>query len=444
MAATALPGAARPTPAWRLKANTFWRWWTGELSRLVPERFGMFGGGDRAPMLAIREGEASIADARPGITSHRAAIGSLEAAQRRAAIRTLLEGAGEQRGRARAVLGPDEALVRRVTMPAATEENLRQVLEFEMDRLTPFRADEVYYDYRVISRDATAGQLILQLVVARRESVDARVRELRDLGVSVQGVAIREDAGASHPLDLLPSEQRGERESSRERLALRIVVGVVLLLLFVALVYPVFQKRETFIALNPQVVQARQEAEATDGIARELERQVADYNYLLARKHSTQPALAFIEELSRLLPDNTWVQQLDVKTVGKTRELQISGETTSSSKLIEILEGSTLLQNATFRGNVSRGTQSGTERFLISAEVRPRAQPESKSVLEMGSVIPATPAKAKPAVAAPAPMPPEPMPSASNPAPAQPAQATQPAPPPQQPATAWPRPGGSK
>ncbi|HEY2629390.1 MAG TPA: PilN domain-containing protein [Usitatibacter sp.] len=434
MAATAIPGAPRPTPAWRLKANALWRWWTGELSQLVPERFAGFGRGDRAPMLAIRDGEASIADARPGITSHRSAIGSLEPAQRRTAVRTLLEGAGEQRGRARATLGSDEALVRRVTMPLATEENLRQVLEFEMDRLTPFRADEVYYDYRIVSRDSAAGQLVIQVVVARREVVDARVRELRDLGVSVQGVAIREDAGTANvPFDLLPNEQRGERESSRERFVQRVAVGIVLVLLFVALVYPVYQKRETFIALNPLVIQARHEAEATDGLARELERQVADYNYLLARKHGTQPALAFIEEMSRLLPDNTWVQQLDVKTVGKTREVQISGETASASKLIEILEGSTLLQNAAFRGNVSRGTQTGTERFLISAEVRPRAQPESRSVFEMVSLTP------------PAPMPPAPLPPASGPAPSPPATVTPvPAPAQQQPATAWPRPGGSK
>jgi general secretion pathway protein L len=418
MAANAIPGAARPTPAWRIKANAFWRWWTGELSQLVPERFAIFGRGDRAPMLAIRDGEASIADARPGITSHRTAIGSLEPAQRRAAVRTLLERAGEQRGRARATLGPDDALVRRVAMPAATEENLRQVLEFEMDRLTPFRADEVYYDYRVVSRDAAAGQLVIQLVVARREVVDARVRELRDLGVSVQGVAIREDApGAGAPLDLLPTEQRGERESSRDRFIQRIVVGVVLLLLFVALIYPVYRKRETFIALNPIVNQARQEAEAADGLARELERQVADYNYLLARKHGTAPALAFLEEMSRLLPDNTWVQQLDVKTVGKTREVQISGETASSSKLIEILEGSTLLQNAAFRGNVSRGTQSGTERFLISAEVRPRTLPESRSVLEMVSVVPEVPAKPKPAATV-TPVPPQSNAQAPTPAPA--------------------------
>ncbi len=421
MAATSIPGAARPTPAWRLKVQVFMRWWLGELRQLAPERFSMFGG-ERAPVLAIRDGEATVIDSRPATAVQRAAIGSLDDAQRKAAIRSLLERNGELRGRARVALGLDEALVRRVSMPSATEENLRQVLAFEMDRLTPFKADEVYFDYRIVSRDVAAAQLAIQLAVARRDVVDAKVRELRDLGVSVQGVAIREDVGhAGTPLDLLPSEQRGERETARDRFVQRVAVGTVVALLFVALVYPVYRKRETFIELNPLVNQARAEAEQTDALARDLERLVGDYNYLLARKHGTQPVLAYVEEVSKLLPDNTWVQQFDVKTTGKTREVTISGETASASKLIEILEGSTLLQNAAFRGTVNRGSQVGTERFLITAEVRPRAQPESKSVLDMVTVLPA-PAPSKPAppvatvqpVAPPPTQPAAPQPKGSN------------------------------
>jgi hypothetical protein len=62
------------------------------------------------------------------------------------------------------------------------------------------------------------------------------------------------------------------------------------------------------------------------------------------------------------------VQQLDVKTVGRVREVQLTGETASSSKLIELLEQSSILQNAAPRGTVTRGSQPGAERFVIAAE----------------------------------------------------------------------------
>ncbi|HST01476.1 MAG TPA: hypothetical protein VLJ84_07445, partial [Usitatibacter sp.] len=139
-------------PLWRQKANAFWRWWTGELLQLVPERFAMHT--DRTPLLAVDATAAILVDPRPGAAEQRVELTGLDDERRKAAVRGLLERAGEAKMRARAVLKADEALLRRVTMPAATEENLRQVLSFEMDRLTPFRADEVYFDYRVLSRDA--------------------------------------------------------------------------------------------------------------------------------------------------------------------------------------------------------------------------------------------------------------------------------------------------
>jgi general secretion pathway protein L len=191
------------------------------------------------------------------------------------------------------------------------------------------------------------------------------------------------------------------------------------------LLLPVYHKRNAVIAGFPLVGKARQDAEATDAIAKDLEKQVNDYNFLLAKKHSTYPVLALLEEVTRLLPDNTWVQQVDIKTVGKTREVQVTGETPSSSKLIEIFEQSKLLQNAATRGTVTRGSQPNTERFQIVVEPRPRAQPESISLLEgpgAGSPTP-TPPAAVPAPPVPAP----PAASAQPPAPRpQPPAASQP------------------
>jgi general secretion pathway protein L len=393
--------APRRDPVWRQKANVFWRWWSGELLQLVPERFAMLRGRDRAPLVALEANGVALVDPRPGAPEQRVDLTGLDEARRKAAVRGLLEGAGETRMRARVVLNSGEALLRRVNMPAATEENLRQVLAFEMDRLTPFKSDEVYFDYRVISRDAAAAQIALQVAVARRGVVDARVEALRAMGVSVQGVAVRDDvASGGGALDLLPSEQRGERDSPRERLVQRALAIVVLVLLAVALVLPLVQKRAAWLALNPEVDAARLKAESTGALSSELDRQVADYNFLQARKQGTYSALALVEEVTRLLPDNTWVQQMDIRTVGKTREVQIVGETASASKLIEILEASTLLQNAAFRGTVTRGSQPNTERFMIAAEVRPRPQPEARPVLEVANALTAPPPVAAPAQAA--------------------------------------------
>lgn len=392
-------------PAWRQKLASIWRWWMDELAQVAPERFASLRGVARVPQLALEGDDLVLVAPRSAAGSDaRVALATLDPQRRRLAVRSLLERVGETRGRARVSLSHDEALVRRATMPAATEENLRQVLGFEMDRLTPFRADDVYFDYRVTSRDSAAATLAVLLAVARRDLVDARVEMFRSLGLSVQGVTVRDEAAhVATPLDLLPSEQRGERETANERMVRHSLMGAVVLLLLVALLFPVWRKRQTVIALHPVVGKAQSEALATDALARNLERQVADYNFLLAKKHGTQPPLAFVEDVSRLLPDNTWVQQLDIKMAGKTRELQITGETASSSRLVELLEQSTLLQNATPRGTITRGQTPNSERFMIAAETRARPLPEARAVTENLAIPVAAPQPATPPQPAPQP-----------------------------------------
>ena len=410
--------APRATPpAWRQRLSAFWRWWSAELSRLVPARFSGLTGRSRTPLIAVDGDNLVLVEPRGTTLAEvsRSQLGTLDIEGRRLALRNLLSGPGEGQMRLRLCLDRDESLLRRVSLPLATEENLSQVLAFEMDRLSPFRAEEVYFGYRIALRDPAAGKVHMDLGVARRNLVDERVTKLRDWGASVQGVVLADDVVRSPtPIDLLPEAQRGEREAGGTRRLQLGLAAAVLVLFALVLVFPIWQKRETVIGLMPLLVKAKAEAESTDTLARELERQVGDYNFLLSKKHATQPVLAYIEELSRLLPDTTWVQQLDVRPVGKVREVQIAGETPSSSKLIEIFEQSATLRNAAPRGSVTRGSQPGTERFLIAAEARPRAMPELLSAASPSNA-PVSPAPPP----APMPAPPASVPSA-NPAPAPP------------------------
>jgi general secretion pathway protein L len=287
-------------------------------------------------------------------------------------------------------------------LPAATEENLEQVIGYEMDRLTPFRSEDVYFDYRIVGRDPVAGQVQVQIAVARRDVVDAKVERLRSYGGNVQGVTVQDDAASATPLELLPHELRAQGDAGTGRFLVPGLATLAGALFFVALLYPIWIKREAVVALHPILAKAEQEAHSTDVVRSALEKQVTDYNFLASRKQGSWPALAFIEEVSRLLPDNTWVNQMDVKTAGKNREVQVTGETASASKLIEIFEQSSVLQNAAPKGAVTKGSTPGTERFMIVAEARPRTVPPPRPLAEVADTLPnAPPPPAPPPVAQP-------------------------------------------
>ena len=59
MASSPVSTGSPPPPAWRQKLEAFWRWWTGELAQMVPERFAALGGATRVPQVAV-EGDRLV------------------------------------------------------------------------------------------------------------------------------------------------------------------------------------------------------------------------------------------------------------------------------------------------------------------------------------------------------------------------------------------------
>jgi Tfp pilus assembly protein PilN len=193
----------------------------------------------------------------------------------------------------------------------------------------------------------------------------------------VLGVGVEGDLGnAAVPFNLLAPESRDSPAKSRAVVVARALAVVAAILALVALAYPLWQKREAVIDLQPRLDRAKASADVADRLAQEIEKLASEHNFLVSRKQGQYPAVVLLEDLSRLLPDATWVQQLDIKAGPKFRELQLAGETGSSSQLVEVLEKSGSLVNANFKSPLTKGVTPGTERFLIAAEVKARALPE--------------------------------------------------------------------
>jgi len=73
-----------------------------------------------------------------------------------------------------------------------------------------------------------------------------------------------------------------------------------------------------------------------------------------------------MDELTRILPDDTWITRLDIKG----SELEIQGQSSSAAALIPLIESSSILQNPRFRSPVTQIPRSDAERFQLSAETR--------------------------------------------------------------------------
>src|SRR5215472_13208937 len=149
----------------------FWRWWMSELAPLLP-------GASRAAFQrrfarpVIQLADDQVVFWRPEVVNGAArltvtesvALGSdavAVAAAGRAAVARLAASAsgGIAAPKVIIALGPRQILRKELTLPAALEENLAQALAYDLDRHTPFRPEQLYFDATVIARDAARKTL---------------------------------------------------------------------------------------------------------------------------------------------------------------------------------------------------------------------------------------------------------------------------------------------
>ena len=387
----------------KLGITDFWRWWSGELkSAFAPFSARWLHNDDDITDVASDGKSLTFTNLSAAPTASasgriRVELEGSDAVTRSAddikrAISAALSGRAKD---VRLVISPDMVLQKSVTYPAATLENLRDVVAFDMDRQTPFTAAQVYFDARraarsVANKSTEANPLAnVELIAVPRQTLQPVLQSLREAGASLLSIGVAHDSGSPR-FDLLPLVEKPARRITRGQIINLVLLGLIAALVMAAVIVPIWQKRERAIALLPLLQKAQTEAEVTRKIESEFTRLWQEYNFAVSKKYATQPALEVVEELSRISPDTTWLMTLEMKTIanksgGPIHEVQLMGEAASASKMIELLEQSRLLQNATQRAQTTRGSQPTLERFQIATELRPRALPLAMSLDEMSA-----------------------------------------------------------
>src|SRR5262249_45270790 len=174
----------------------FFAWWLGQLVELLPQGLrrtaltaadamvikpiGPLGRGIEAVSIGLRRNGKETPLGRFG-------LGAADLAELpQAAGRTVLR------------LGGQGILGKTVTLPLAGERELDQVLGFEMDRETPFKAEEIYWNHRIEKADRQNGRLSVRLVLLPKANLAPLLTALGQSGIQPRRAEIADgpDAGA--------------------------------------------------------------------------------------------------------------------------------------------------------------------------------------------------------------------------------------------------------
>lgn len=290
-------------------------------------------------------------------------------------------------------------LSRSLNLPAAAADNLSQVLAFEMDRQTPFKADQVYFDSRVVGEDPSGRNVRVELVLLPRAQLDAELAALPGALGQLDGVDAWQDAAgaARRHVNLLPVERRARRRDWRLPLNLGLAAAALLLLVW-NMDESLANRAAALDAMRIEVDAAAKQAKQVAALRQTLTDSIAGANFLVDRKRTGPTTVALINDITERLPLDTYLERLQIEN----NQVQLQGQATEAAKLIALLGASPCLGNPGFQGQVQPDPRTGKERFQINAELkecdpRPAAAPASPA----GST--AAPASAKPAAPAPAP-----------------------------------------
>jgi general secretion pathway protein L len=262
------------------------------------------------------------------------------------------------------VLQPTRFVFRSLELPRRAGEFLDGIVRSQIDRLTPWPADDAAFgwskpgdvanDRIVVTVAATARALITPFVQALAgRGADSIVLSTLAPGDSAGAVAIK-----------VFEKARGAREVERLR---RWLVGILVVAGLLA-----------GAAITADVViggslQARQD-DAARRIATRRAAMRASFDTsrgsvlasLEQRKHEAPSSVIVLEALSRIFPDHTYVTELRI--VGD--KMQVVGITRDAPSLIRLIEQSSYFTRATFFAPTTRSPSQPGENFHIEAQIR--------------------------------------------------------------------------
>lgn len=348
----------------------FFDWWLGELAGMLPGGLRRAARLERDVFRLELSGEVleiTVGSGRRLRSIATVPLAAADPAYADHALAAALDRIDLERYRVVLVLDDAKALRRTLTLPRAAAAELADLLEFEIERHTPFRADQVYFYYAVAAA-ADDDTVAVTLVVIPRRIVDPLMQRLAGHGLVPDAVTLSDPAlspGTAARRLSAPARNGGE---ARGRRRLKLMLGLAVALAAAAALSPVLRLSLTANRLAADVARAAEDADATRALQREADRLSQGVEAVARAKASAPSPLRILNTLSTLLPDDTWLAQLGVTG----DEVTLEGRTASSATLVGLLESSEMFDQLTYLSPVTRDGGGAFERFNFSVKLSGR------------------------------------------------------------------------
>ena len=259
---------------------------------------------------------------------------------------------------------PGSLLERSVTLPLAAERDPAGVLRFELDRLSPFTAEEVYWTWQQVRRNPERGEVQLSIALLPKVQVAPALETLRRTGAGPVMLEAACADGGFRAFATAEDDTPGLRPWRRRLATGGAAVCAVLALLAMALPFAV--QAWNAASLQAQLDALRPQMAEVDGLRRRIAGTGGPGNIIAAEQVRIGDVLATLATLTEVLPDDTHLTSLAMRQ----RRLDMIGQSAAAARLIGLLAASPQLRNAAFVAPVTRA-EDASDLFAIRVETVP-------------------------------------------------------------------------
>jgi general secretion pathway protein L len=259
------------------------------------------------------------------------------------------------------IIPDDRFLKKKMALPIAASSDLRQVLSFEMNRKTPFNPEQVYFDYLIVPSHERTDKVHLELFLVPREQIEPHLETLTSWDVKPDTIRPVTHQKNNH-INLIAPEERSYVNAESDKTLL--ILTATTCLLFMAMLYaPILGQQKQLSLLETAVTESRKAAVRLQSLQQEKEKILAQSHFLENKQRNEMSSIALINEVTQIIPDDTWLSRL----VLKSGALQLQGESSHASSLIQTLESSQYFTEVQFRSPVTQNKISQKDKFHLSA-----------------------------------------------------------------------------
>jgi general secretion pathway protein L len=270
-------------------------------------------------------------------------------------------------------LPPEKVVQGRLSLPLQAREFLPGIVRNQIERLSPWKADQAVYGFEVVADGRGDSTLDVSVSITSRAVVDAAREELAPTGLKVDRIVVRTSGEGNDRLVALWSRAADSPGESLARARRAIAAGLAACILCAVAV--------SGWAINASATM-QAESEELASRARALQRQVQGAGGATLRtgpnplerawsaKEAAPSAVIILEALSRILPETAYLTDLNIEGT----LLRMIGLTSDAPALIAPLEASGHLTDVRFFAPTTRNAEGTHFRFYIEARIQPRLE----------------------------------------------------------------------